>query len=115
MTGEPSTPQSGSGAGAALSFTLYADRRGPAEPLAARRQRFTANAISRALAADGRRGTVGLGSRGERLHVGSEAGDYERIRIVERTLGLIGTMSCNARGEVTWRAVAAHVLLPEVA
>lgn len=98
-----------------LNFTVYADRYGPAQELTERRHSFTTRSISRAVSVDHRCGIVILEPAGTRLRVGSEAEDYERIRIVERTMGLVGTMSCDAGGTVTWRAVAADTVLPESA
>ena len=96
-------------------FTVFADRYGPVQELAARRDCFTAKSIARSVSLDRRFGIVILNPEGAFLRVGSEAEDYERIRIVERSLGLIGTMSCAADGTVTWRAVAVHDHLPDVA
>jgi hypothetical protein len=97
-----------------LSFTVYADRYGPAQELTERRHSFTARSLSRAVSVDRRCGIVILEPAGTRLRVGSEADDYERIRIVERSRGLVGTMSCDAEGTVKWRAVAADGVPPEL-
>ncbi len=98
-----------------VRFTVFADHYGPVQELTGRRDCFTAKSVARAVSIDRRFGIVILEPEGTFLRVGSEAEDYERIRIVERSLGLIGTMSCAADGTVTWRAVAAHVLLHDVA
>jgi hypothetical protein len=97
-----------------LSFTVFADRYGPAQELTERRDSFTATSLSRALSFDRRCGIVTLEPAGTCLRVGSEADDYERIRIVERSMGLVGTMTCSADGTVTWRAVAVRVPVMKV-
>lgn len=85
-----------------LIFTIFADRYGPAAELAGLRQSFTAAAVSHAVSVDRRHGIVTLAPEGTTLRVGSEADEYERIRVVERSLGLVGTMRCSSDGMVTW-------------
>lgn len=84
-------------------FTVFADRHGPAAELTGLRQSFTAAAITHDISVDRRHGIVTLAPHGTTLRVGGEADEYARIRIVERSSGLIGMMSCSPDGTVTWR------------
>lgn len=90
-----------------MVFTVFADRYGPAAELPGLRQSFTAAAVSQAVSVDRRHGVVTLAPEGTTLRVGSEADEYARIRIVERSSGLIGMMTCSPDGIVTWRAAGA--------
>lgn len=85
------------------TFTIFADRYGPAAELAGLRQSFTATSVSHAVSVDHRHGIVTLFPDGTTLRVGSEADEYERVRIVERTMGFVGAMTCSPDGTVTWR------------
>jgi hypothetical protein len=85
------------------SFTVFADRHGPAGELTGLRQSFTAAAISHDISFDRRHGIVTLAPQGTTLRVGCEADEYARIRVVDRSSGLIGTMNCSPDGTVTWR------------
>ncbi|HET9107637.1 MAG TPA: hypothetical protein VFN79_10655 [Steroidobacteraceae bacterium] len=85
------------------SFTVFADRHGSAAELTGLRQSFTAAAISHDISVDRRHGIVTLAPQGTTLRVGGEADEYARIRVVNRSSGLIGTMSCSPDGIVTWR------------
>lgn len=98
-----------------LVFTVFADRYGPAAELAGLRQSFTAAAVSHAISVDRRHGIVTLGPHGVTLRVGSEADEYVRVRVVERTIGFVGTMICAADGSVSWREVATGDLCAQVA
>jgi hypothetical protein len=86
-----------------MTFTIFADRYGPPAELAGLRQSFTAVSVSQAVSVDRRHGIVTLDPQGTTLRVGSEADEYVRVRIVERSMGLIGTMSCSPDGTVIWR------------
>lgn len=86
------------------TFTIFADRYGPAAELHGLRQSFTAVSLTHAVSVDRRHGIVTLTPGGITLRVGSEADEYARIRIVDRSLDLVGTMSCASDGTVTWRA-----------
>jgi hypothetical protein len=90
----------------AMTFTIFADRYGPAAELPGRRQSFTAVAISHAVSVDCRHGIVTLAPEGTTLRVGSESDEYERIRVVDRSAELIGTMICSPDGTVMWRVPA---------
>ncbi len=85
------------------SFTVFADRHGPAAELTGLRQSFTATSVAHAISVDRRHGIVTLAPHGTTLCVGGEADEYARIRVVERASGLIGTLSCSPDGTVTWR------------
>lgn len=85
------------------TFTIFADRYGPAAELAGLRQSFTAASITHAVSVDRRHGIVTLTPEGTTLRVGSEADEYQRIRVVDRCTGLVGIMSCSPDGVVTWR------------
>lgn len=86
------------------TFTIFADRYGPAAELAGLRQSFTAASICHAVSVDRRHGIVTLTPGDITLKVGSEADDYARIRVVDQSMGLVGTMSCSSDGTVRWRA-----------
>lgn len=88
------------------AFTIFADRYGPAAELAGLRQSFTAASVTHAVSVDHRHGIVTLAPEGITLRVGSEADEYQRIRVVDRSSGLIGIMSCSPDGIVTWRPAA---------
>lgn len=90
-----------------LTFTVFADRYGPAAELDGLRQSFTAASVSHAVSIDRCHGIVTLGPQGMTLRVGSEADEYARIRIVTSSHGLMGTMSCSPDGIVSWRPAAA--------
>jgi hypothetical protein len=89
-----------------MTLTIFADRYGPAAELPGRRQSFTALAVSHAVSTDCRHGIVTLTPEGTTLRVGSEADEYERIRVVDCSAELIGTMICSSDGTVMWRAAA---------
>jgi hypothetical protein len=90
------------------TFTVFADRYGPAAELDGLRQSFTAASVSHAVSIDQRHGIVTLGPQGITLRVSSEADEYARIRIVESSRGLTGTMSCSPDGIVSWRPASAR-------
>jgi hypothetical protein len=90
-----------------LAFTVFADRYGPAAELEGLRQSFTAASVAHAVSIDQCHGIVTLGPQGTTLRVGSEADEYARIRIVESSHGLMGTMSCSPEGIVSWRPAMA--------
>lgn len=98
-----------------MIFTVFADRYGPAAELAGLRQSFTAASVSHAISVDRRHGIVTLGPQGVTLRVGSEADEYARVRIVEQSIGFVGTMICAADGTVSWREVGARDLPAQVA
>jgi hypothetical protein len=85
------------------TFTIFADPYGPAAELSGLRQSFTAASITHGLSVDRRHGIVTLAPEGISLRVGSEADEYQRIRIVDEAMELVGTMSCSPDGTVTWR------------
>jgi len=85
------------------SFTVFADRYGPAAELAGLRQSFTAASVAHAISVDRRHGIVTLAPHGTTLRVGGEADEYARIRVVKGASGLIGTLSCSPDGTVAWR------------
>lgn len=92
-----------------MTFTIFADRYGPAAELAGLRQSFTAASVSHAVSVDGRHGIVTLDPQGTTLRVGSEADEYERIRVVDRSSAVIATMNCSADGTVSWRHATSTV------
>jgi hypothetical protein len=87
------------------ALTVFADPYGPAAELPGLRQSFTAASVSHGLSVDRRHGIVTLAPDGISLRVGSEADEYQRIRVVDDATGLVGTMSCATDGTVTWRTV----------
>ncbi|HVS76756.1 MAG TPA: hypothetical protein VHE11_07460 [Steroidobacteraceae bacterium] len=97
------------------TFTIFADRYGPAAELAGLRQSFTAAAVSHAISVDRRHGIITLVPQGTTLRVGSEADEYVRIRVVERSMGYVGMMVCSSDGMVSWRAAATRDLPAQVA
>lgn len=88
------------------TFTVFADRYGPAAELAGRRQSFTAACVTHAISVDCRHGIVTLFPEDRTLRVGSESDEYARIRIVDESTGLVSTMSCLQDGTVRWRTVS---------
>jgi hypothetical protein len=87
-----------------LTFTVFADRYGPAVELPGLRQSFTATSVSHAISVDHRHGIVTIAPGGATLRVGSDEDEYERVRVVERSMGLVGVMRCSPDGMVSWRA-----------
>ena len=91
------------GAGKSV-FTVFADGYGPQRELAERRQSFTARSVSHDISHDRRHGVVVLRPQGVILRVGSDADDYQRIRILDSRGTVVGTLRCSADGEVSWVA-----------
>lgn len=68
------------------------------------RHAFKATSFSHALSADRRSGTVTLRPKGQVLTVGSEAHDFQCVRIFDEDGRALGTMSRSPAGEVIWRS-----------
>jgi len=83
-------------------YLIIADGHGSPLELSPRRDRFFAEAFAYAIALHAAKGTVTLHPGGQTLHVGSDADCYERVRVFSEDWFLIGTMSLDAEGRVSW-------------
>lgn len=70
--------------------------------LSAHRDRFLAASFSHDIALGGFIGAIVLQPQGRTLHVSAEPDRYRQVRIFTAKAVLVGTMSCDADGQVRW-------------
>jgi len=83
-------------------FLVIADYHDRPLELSTRRERFAADSFSHAIALGGYSGTIVVEPRNRSLHVGAEPEQFARVRIFTDKGELVGTMSCQADGQVRW-------------
>lgn len=83
-------------------FLVIADRHGWPLKLSTRRDQFSATSFSHVVALHACTGSVTLYPERLRLHVGSEADCYERVRIFTEGGTLVAVMGLCNDGSVKW-------------
>lgn len=88
-------------------FLIVADRHGSPSELSARRDHFSAESFSHAIALHACTGSVTLYPERLQLNVGNDPDCYERVRIFTDSGIIVAVMSASAGGRVSWMEHAA--------